>query len=313
MTYLYDRTHQYTFKEPHCEPPRNCQLGSTCEDAPLLNFREMRNRLKSLARQILPHGICEYSFRRHDYVRMGLRPSQALWRSFSAQQYDSVCDARLNLLPVEITGSLRTCVDAGANVGNWTETLVTLFRPERVIAVECDPRLVGNLKARLGPFENVQVVDAALADGEGEATFHQLRQAAGSSLLKPQREIGREFAPSSWDVVGEVRVRKMSYDRLVEQEEEISILKMDIQGAEMAVLRNSRKGLERTKSVIVEVLFTSHYENDSGFAEIHQLMAQKGFGLYRLTSPYDRGGRALFADAIYVREDILKKLAPAGI
>ena len=147
------------------------------------------------------------------------------------------------MLPVEVTGSLRTCVDAGANVGSWTETLVTLFKPERVIAVECDARLVGNLKARLGRFDNVQLVDAALADGEGKATFYQLRHAAGSSLLKPHKEIAREFAPNSWDVVGEVSVRKTSYDQLVAQEEEVSILKIDIQGAEMAVLSNWGEGL----------------------------------------------------------------------
>jgi hypothetical protein len=120
-----------------------------------------------------------------------------------------------------------------------------------------------------------------------------------------------EFPTNSWDVIGEVNVKKISYDQLVAKEVEVSMLKIDIQGAEMAVLANSREGLQRTKSVIMEVLFTSHYENDSGFAEMHQLMTQKGFGLYRLSSPYDRGGRALYADAVYVREDILRQLTPA--
>jgi hypothetical protein len=39
-------------------------------------------------------------------------------------------------------------------------------------------------------------------------------------------------------------------------------------------------------------------------------MRQKGFGLYRMSDTYQRGvGRALFADAVYVREEILQGLA----
>jgi FkbM family methyltransferase len=273
---------------------------------------KMRQFLKTLARQLLPHGICEYSFRRHDYVRMGLGRSRANWLALSRRQYQRVCDARLNFLPKEITSSLRTCVDAGANEGNWTEALLSVFAPERVIAVECEPRLVGPLRTRLSSFPCVEVVDAALAESDGTATFHQLRHPAGSSLLKPRTDIVREFAANSWDVIAEVSVKKISYDQLVAKEAEVSILKIDIQGAEMEVLSNSREGLQRTKSVIMEVTFTPHYENDAGFPELHHLMAQKGFGLYRLSLPYDRGARALYADAVYVREDILQKLTPVS-
>jgi hypothetical protein len=61
----------------------------------------------------------------------------------------------------------------------------------------------------------------------------------------------------------------------------------------------------------LEVTFTPHYENDSGFPELHQLMARKGFGLYQLSyPPYHRGVRILYADAVYLREDFLHDLAP---
>jgi hypothetical protein len=106
-------------------------------------------------------------------------------------------------------------------------------------------------------------------------------------------------------MVGTVDVRKITYDRLVADEAEISILKLDIQGAEREVLTSSADGLRKTNSVLMEVTFTPHYENDAGFAELHQLMTSKGFGLYRLSPPYHRGGRILYADALYIREDLL--------
>jgi hypothetical protein len=102
----------------------------------------------------------------------------------------------------------------------------------------------------------------------------------------------------------------VTYDQLVADEDEISILKLDIQGAEMGVLTSSREGLRKTKSILLEVTFTSHYEHDAGFPELHQLLTGKGFGLYRLSPPYHRGARILYADALYIREDVIQNLHP---
>jgi FkbM family methyltransferase len=217
-------------------------------------------------------------------------------------------DARLNLLPKEISGSLRTCVDAGAHAGSWTDALLDLFSPQRVIALECEPRMVEGLKSKFRDNSRVKVVGAALAAGSGRTTFYQLQHPASSSLLRPRAEIGKQYQLKSWDVINEVTVNTMGYDELVASEPEISILKLDIQGSEVDVLSHSSEGLKKTKSVILEVVFTSHYDRDSVFPDLHELMVRRGFGLYRLSDAYHRGGRALFADAVYVREDILQEL-----
>jgi FkbM family methyltransferase len=270
----------------------------------------MNEWLKTLVKQILPHGLCEYSVRRHDFIRQGFATCQASWMSISPGRHRALRDARLNLFPREITSSLRTCVDAGAHVGDWTAALLDLFSPQRVIAVECEPRLVNGLKNKFRNVSRVTIVDAALTVNAGTATFYQLQHPASSSLFLPQAEISREYQLKSWDVINEVRVNTVGYDELVASEPEISILKLDIQGAEMNVLVHSSEGLKKTKSVILEVLFTSHYKGDSVFPELHAAMVQRGFGLHRLSEAYHRGGRALFADAVYVREDILQALAP---
>jgi FkbM family methyltransferase len=264
---------------------------------------------KNLVKNILPQMACEYSIRRNTYIRLGFDSTEATRKAFSLRRYQAMCDARLNLLPREIASTLRTCVDAGAHLGSWTHALIEVLTPERVIAVECEPRLVEQLSKTFASHPGVRVVNAAIAESNGNAKFYQLRHPAGSSLLKPNASIGKEFEVNSWDVIGEATVRKISYDNLVEEESEISVLKLDIQGAEREVLMNSGEGLRKTKSIIMEVLFTPHYENEAGFSELHDLMRRKDFGLYRLSPPYDRGGRALYADAVYVREEILADLA----
>jgi FkbM family methyltransferase len=269
----------------------------------------MKDLVKELVKQVLPHGLCEYSVRRHDFMRLGFTSTEAGRIALSPQKYRALCDSRLNLVPKEITSALRICVDAGAHVGSWTEAVLDLFSPDRVIALECEPRLVEGLKRRFRDRPLVSVVDAALAASAGVMTFHQLQHPASSSLLRPRAEIEREYEGDSWRVIGEVPVRTVGYDEVVSAQPEVSILKLDIQGAEMDVLKNSTTGLDKTKSVIMEVNFTPHYDRDASFPDLHQLMAQRGFGLYRLSSVYHRGGRALFADAVYVKENILHELA----
>jgi len=226
-----------------------------------------------------------------------------------AGAYGEIRDARLDLLPKVITAKLRTCVDAGAHRGSWTRALLLVFRPELVVLVECEPRLVSELKNTIGRVARTRVVDAALGGEDGSAEFFQLRHPAGSSLLKPRDDIGKQFERDSWDVVGQARVKTVSYDRLVESEAEVSILKLDIQGAEAKVLKGSVTGLQKTKAVIMEVTYLSHYEDDSTFPYLHELMRHNGFGLYRLSDAYHRGdGRAIYADAVYIREEILQSL-----
>src|SRR5579863_3497764 len=96
--------------------------------------------LKNLAKQMLPHGVTEYSVRRHAFLRMGLTNRRASALALRAEAYRAVRDARLDLLPREITAHLRTCVDAGAHEGSWTRALQSVFHPELVVLVECEPK-----------------------------------------------------------------------------------------------------------------------------------------------------------------------------
>ena len=86
----------------------------------------MVSGLKSVLKQLLPNGICELSVRRNAYLRMGFPNRRALFEAFDIGRYQAVCDARLDLIPPEITQRLSTCVDAGAHTGTWTRALPRL-------------------------------------------------------------------------------------------------------------------------------------------------------------------------------------------
>jgi hypothetical protein len=82
----------------------------------------------------------------------------------------------------------------------------------------------------------------------------------------------------------------------------IDLLKIDVQGFEASVLRGAREVLQRTRFLLIECNVASHYEGDSLFPELHRILIQSRMTLYNLSEPVRLGGRALWADALYVRE-----------
>jgi hypothetical protein len=97
--------------------------------------------------------------------------------------------------------------------------------------------------------------------------------------------------------VDTVQVDTVTLDQLV-GDQHVSILKLDVQGGELAVLNGGREALKRTDCVLVEVLFVSHYEGDTTFPGIHAAIVEQGFQLMDISRPFREGhGPALWAGA----------------
>ena len=217
--------------------------------------------------------------------------------------YPDARDANLDMLPPWVDPRGGTIVDVGANEGNWTGSVLRIFPDAEVIAAEPnrEPRAV--MEARFADRRNVLIDPRAVSDTAGTAAFHVTRWSVFSSLLAPKPSLHELYAPSSapTEEVDTVQVDTVTLDRLV-GDRHVSILKLDVQGGELAVLDGGRDVLERTDCILVEVLFVPHYEGDTTFSGIHAAMVEQGFQLMDMARPFREGnGPALWADACYAR------------
>jgi len=125
-------------------------------------------------------------------------------------------------------------IDGGANMGMFSIATRRDHPGARIIAFEPDPALLGLLRENLdrNGVRNVTLVGAALGAVDGEMAFAADGRAAGALADAGARAAG---APSATGGTTRVRVVRLS----AHLGEEVDFLKLNIEGAELEVLREA--------------------------------------------------------------------------
>jgi FkbM family methyltransferase len=134
-----------------------------------------------------------------------------------------------------------SAIDVGAHDGSILRHLVK-YSPGPHWAFEPVPSFARRLRKR---FPDVKVEQFALSDSNGEATFNFLPGAAAYSSLLHREEI------ENGQVVRRLTVRVRMLDDYLPADADIAFLKIDVEGAEPAVLRGARRLLSRSRPVTV--------------------------------------------------------------
>ena len=92
-------------------------------------------------------------------------------------------------------------------------------------------------------------------------------------------------------------------ERFPDGVEEPALLKIDVQGYELEVLRGAERLLQTIGTVLVECSFQEFYAGQAGADEVIRFLQQRGFRLAGGTAPtVDRHGVLLQVDLIFNRE-----------
>lgn len=244
-------------------------------------------------KEFLPHGLVQLREIAGRIYRVG---GQSRWSALR-----TAINKRLNwewrwshldLFGPQVLGSLRTVVDAGANDGAWTNNLLRYAHPEQVLVVEPNPQMKPSLDKLSAQQKCVTVHNAAVGEKKGMLPFHLTNHPHDSSVLRPIRSIGSEVAKT-------IDVPVVTLDDLTASWTEISLLKLDIQGAELLALRGGQAALKKTRYLFIEVNFMSQYEGMTLFPEIHTHLTNAGFELVAMSEPLKINNKIAWADALY--------------
>jgi FkbM family methyltransferase len=187
----------------------------------------------------------------------------------------------------------RVVFDIGSCEGEDAIRYASLFPSALVFAVEPVPGNVRLIEANLArhPHSNVRILPSALSDSAGRAPlFVSSGQPEGvtpgdwdygnksSSLLRPDRHL--EVHP--WvRFEDQIEVATETLEDVCRREgiTRIDVVHLDVQGAELAVIKGAGRLLDHIGAIWMEVEAIALYEGQPLKPDVEQFMAAHGFRL----------------------------------
>ena len=204
-------------------------------------------------------------------------------------------------------------VHAGASMAQELERYESLG-PRHVVWIEAVPAMVERIRVEIAERSNGLVthtcVQAVITDRDGdEVAFNHFNNFDASSSIFKSTEAMRRKWPKLRET-GETTVLKTSrLDTLLGGQgvrpEDVDLLILDIQGAELLGLKGAGAYLDHAAFVEVEVSVEPIYEGGAQFGEVNALVESRGFS--RLSETPWHG------DVVYVRSSLLDRDRYSGL
>lgn len=228
------------------------------------------------------------------------------WRLIAEGEHERV---ELNVIE-RIIQPEDTCVDIGANIGLYSILMGKRAYNGKVFSFEPVPinRSLLMLNIALNNLQNINVIDAVVGDTEGMIDFSISMDGAYSSIISTNRKGEQE----------KINAKAVTLDSyFCSHEEKVDFIKIDVEGAELMVLKGAERlltdGEFGPRAMLVEL--NARNQESYGYTpwDIIQLMKNCDFDVYSLT--FDRvekgwprnGARE---DVLFIKESGFQKGLP---
>ncbi len=227
---------------------------------------------------------------------------QSILILFPAEGIISQVDIDLMYLEEEFSIRDGLIIHAGANLCQENALYEKSgFGP--IYWVEAIPELVAKSKEILGGSKKQFIVEATLWNTHGINKEFNIssNQGLSSSLFKmkwhralqPSISLGEKIKVTTTTI-------DLVFEKLVPSEGVVSLLVLDLQGAELYALQGARNILSRVLSIHCEVSRVQLYESQPTFTDIDKFLYSEGFILVK----HDLFGNNYSGDALYIRRDL---------
>lgn len=168
----------------------------------------------------------------------------------------------------------RTLFDVGAAFGDFSREFAAIFPEARCMLVEPLAEYTSHLDEVQRTVPRVEIIRAAASDQVGEATLHVHPDLVGTSLFV------EDESPEVNGVPRQVPTVTLDALQTAQQAEPPYFLKLDVQGAELAVLSGAEHVLAQAEYVILETSLFEFYQEAPLFATVVEYMQARGFVVY---------------------------------
>ena len=202
-------------------------------------------------------------------------------------------------------------VDIGCHHGLTCLRLLETGLRAPILAVDPFGDNLSKARHSLANYTQVQFIQAAVSDTDGEAGFFINRNEQTSSLLENAAGNITSFKAATAHEQT-ITVPTLSLDSLIKRYSPNArriIIKSDTQGAEAQVIRGGLNIIrDRVCAFYAEFMLGHMYENQASFEELRGLLENQCGLLLRDIYPclHDKSGVAVQADALWVNADAMQ-------
>jgi FkbM family methyltransferase len=225
-----------------------------------------------------------------------------------SQWMRGVRERKMSYLAMELAELLppdaSTIVDVGAHTGLLADALDFLFSPRRLWVVEPNPAHGRELEERFRGRPQFSVTKTCLGERRGEVTFNVYEFDAASSLYACRA--GHMASLGLSEESKSISVPMTTLRELLPPDlATLDLLKLDCQGAELAVLKGAGERIRAVRWIYCEVSIDAIYEGAPLFGGVHAFLRGSGFELRRLGSFSGAGRSIQWADALYANVSLV--------
>ena len=198
--------------------------------------------------------------------------------------------------------NLATVIDIGANRGQFALAARQWAPKARVISFEPLDGAAQIFREVFAGDNRVTLHQMAIGPESGESVIHVSAREDSSSML-PITELQDKLFPGTAEKTTEV-IRVEPLDKLVKPEDIVApaLLKLDVQGFEIAALRGCKRLLPYFEYVYAECSFLELYSGQALADEVVAYLGQQGFrlrGVYNVT--YSGTGTSVQGDFLFAK------------
>ena len=196
-------------------------------------------------------------------------------------------------------------IDAGAHEGwffhcwkDWcSQAEIHAFEP----AIEAFERA----KSLYGSDPSIHIINAGLGSALGTLEFSVLESSrVSNSFLQPVESTWKEIDYHTGAISKRI-VEVTTLDDYAKEIASIYLLKIDVQGFELEVLKGAIETLKKTDHIFVEAGIRPLYQGAPRFTDVYDFLADRGFHLMAMRA-WHRGNRVLVeTDMLFRRDELM--------
>jgi FkbM family methyltransferase len=191
-------------------------------------------------------------------------------------------------------------LDVGGGQATTAEIFSRYFPNQKVYIFEPIKHNIEAIEKASSRTLNWNIIHKAVGNQVGTTFINIAQRVTASSLL--DMNANAEGYGDILQLQNREAIELTTLDHEIRPDTPVLILKMDVQGFELEVLRGGIETLKRTQIVIVEINNHDGYKNAPTYYEIDEFLRQQGFVLQDLLPNIRINGKLQDWDAIYIKK-----------